>query len=644
MSTAATPLRRVMMAVGIVALLATIFLVFAPLSPAAAECKPPGIPDYAGSGVNGTIDTKTEAPSNGNYYGLYGWGGLRWNTCDTAGSLGIVDVLAELDTWAGNALLGAASGLAAIMTGMHKWSADPGAMLAGIDEKITQLSQIGVELFFGQWAFALIVFAAIGVLAAAFTKNIRTALMTVLCIGAACGFISMVSAFPLTIAQSTDGVASAIVSAADQKALEYAGIPDASPEGGGIYATPEEATGAILRDTMLQPMWRMGQSGVMTPADPTEAMFKASTASYAEVAEGYDPEKKRDDYNSAVDAVKNDESIANQYQTIKGQSYNRTGAGFLALLMVGTVALIRIPAEALMFLGVLVIRFIPIIGPIFAALAIPEQTRPAAVSALKIVAAAVFNVVVFGTIAAVHTAVTAILYVNTANLFVNTIISVLVTYLLLNLSKPYRSVTKLATGRAAAQAMEAAPDGPGNALKGLIGMATGTVIGGKMLNAVGTGRDKKGKEGKDKEGRQLQTLDREHGGPEPVVHEGWKEAPPVHEGWSNDPTVAPITGTDDDGPYFQPETPLITDRNDPANITFEGNDGTVSVPLEMPDVLIEPEWEDGHLVSSIFIPEPDIQVEAQEGHTIHVEQPFVPEPIVHIDGLDGGRDHIRLEL
>lgn len=601
-------LKRILSGAGIVALLAAVLFVFAPVSPAMAECKPPGIPDHAGAGVNGSIDPQIEQPSGGNYYGLYSWGGLRWNTCDLGGIGGIgTDVMADLDTWAGNALLGLGSGLGAIMTAMHKWSADPGALLQPIDDRITQLSEISTELFFDQWAYALIAFAAVGVAVASLTRNVRKTMMTMVAVVAACGFVAVVSSFPLAIAQSTDGVASTIVSAADARALELAGIPNASPEGGGIYANTDESTGAILRDGMLQPMWRMGQSGVTSAAEPTEAMFTASTASWDEVESGYDADEKRDAYNEAVDAVKNDPAISNQYQTIKGQGYNRSGAGALGAFMVFVVALIRIPAEALMFLGMLVIRFIPLIGPIFAALAIPEQTRPAAIGALKIVAASIFNVVVFGVIAAVHTALTAILYVNVANLFISTILSCLITYLLLKFSKPYRSVTRLATGRAVAQSLEGAPDGPGNAVKAVVGMATGTVIGNFANGNGNTGRDKK-----DKEDRKLSRVDREHAGPD-FVHRGWREEPHIHAGWATAPIIGAGIGTGtstglggdgetrSDGPFYQPE-------GDTSGINYDhgltDTNELVIAPPATPDLLIEPEWENGRLATNIFVPEP----------------------------------------
>lgn len=609
--------RRALTWLASVGMLLAIFAVFVPTSPAFAECKPDGVPAYAGTGISGAIDPQTAKPSGGNYYGEYGWSGLRWNNCDIH-KFGDVtdDLVAVIDTWGGNALLGIAAVEGSVMTAMHKWTADPTATLKPIDDKIVQLSTITQTVLFDDWAFPVIIFAAIGILVGALTKQVRTALMTLLCTALALGFVSIVGMFPLAIAQSTDGVASSIVSAADARALEYAGIPtDASGAAKGEHlttATTEEATGAILNDAMLQPMWRLGQTGSSNWVGSTDAMFKASTASWSEVKDGYKPEDKRDAYNTAVDDVKNDNKTANQYQTIKGQSYNRAGAGFVGALMMTTVGLIRIPAEALMFLGMLVIRFVPLLGPIFALMAIPAVTRGATVGALKIVAASVYNVVVFGVIASIHTAITAILYVNSLNLFVSTLISIIVTFLLLKLSKPFRSVTKLATGAAVSQQLADAPNAPGNAAKALLGMATGTVIGSFAHSKIAQRKNGSKKE--------LAQTDKAHSGPDtkpgeaPALHEGWTKAPPLSPKWADAPQFAPEnkwagldkTRADWDEPIFVPPTDAAA-AHDTRQTAAEVN------------VLTEPEFHGGNIVTSIFVP---------EGATEHVvTQQIEPERI-----------------
>lgn len=472
--------RRVLALAVFAAFLVLAFMVLMPLDPATAECKPPGLPEYAGKGVPGMIDPATAAPSGGNYYGQYGWGGLKWHTCDTQSGMTAAsrDVLAIFDTWVGNALMGLAVLLGSLMTSLHKWTADPSATLKPIDDKIVELSDITRSVLFDDWIYPVVIIAAIGILMVVFTKRVRSALTTFAVVLISLGFVAMVAQAPLTIAQSADGAVSSIVAASDAKALEYSGIPgpedEEKDEGSGLSATPAEATGAVLNDAMLMPIWRQGQTGNGDWLPGTDKMFRAATAGWQEVKDGYDAKDKRNDYNAAATEVKNDKNVGSQYEAIKGQQYNRAGMGFMAAVMMGIVSAIRIPAEALMTLGVLVIRFIPILGPLFALLAIPTLTRSAATAAVKVVGASLFNVTVFGVVASIHTAIIAILYVNTSNLFLSTLISALVTYLLWKLSKPFRSVTKLATGQAVAQELQDVTSAPGNMAKKGLGYLTGT--------------------------------------------------------------------------------------------------------------------------------------------------------------------------
>lgn len=601
--------RRALTSVAAVGLLVAIFAVFAPSAPALADCKPEGVPSYAGTGISGNIDTATAKPSGGNYYGSYGWSGLRWNNCDIRDFAAPTDdLVAVIDTWAGNAFLGFGVLQGSVMTAMHKWTADPSTTLAPLDEKIAQLSEVTRTVLFDNWAFPVIVFAAIGVLVGAMSKQVRTALVTVGATALALGFVSVVGMYPLTIAQSADGVASAIVSAADAKALEYSGIPadsEGAEEGEHLTtATTEEATGAILNDAILQPLWRLGQTGFVSWSSTTDAMFTASTASWDEVANGYKPDDKRDAYNKAVDAVKNDDATSNQYQAIKGQAYNRAGAGFMGTFIMATVSLIRIPAEALMFLGMLVIRFIPLLGPIFALLAIPEQTRGAAVAAIKIVAASLYNVIVFGVIASVHTAITAILFVNSENLFVSTIISAIVTFLLWQLSKPFRSVTKLATGSAVAQQLADAPEAPGRVAKSGVGLITGTASS-ALGNTIATTRA-----GRKESRAEVTKADTAHQGSTVTQSEAASAsgaAPLLHEGWTNAP--GEVNAKWADAPYFAPEQKWAgaehtsSSWEEPVYVPPTAGESSKTQTAAESNVLTEPEFRSGQIVTDIFVPE-----------------------------------------
>lgn len=606
-------LRRVLTACGLLAMVLAILAVFAPTPAAYASCKPGGIPSAAGSGVAGLFDGPTKDPSGGNNYGKYGWAGLRWYTCD----LGFTgDIPATIDTTIGNGLMGLAVWEGAAINGMHKWTADPTATLKPIDDKISQLSEVTKKLIFDQWAYPVIVFAAVTLVMAAITRKVRQALVTALVTLLALGFVALISGYPLQVAQATDGVASSIVSGADAATLKVASVPtkkDGEDKDGDIYANASEATGAVLNDAILAPMWRLGETGTMRWSGTTQALFTASSASYKEVKDTVDAGQKQNHYNDAVNDAKR--KHPEQYSSIKGQGGNRTGAGLMALVLMSSVAAIRIPAEGLIFLGLLVFRFIPIVGYIFALMALTEQTRAGAMAGLKMVAAAVFNVVVFGVIAALETAVVALLFVNSNNIFVNLVISVIVTYLLLRIAKPFKSVTRLATGNAVAESIAGAPEAPGGAVKkgiGFLGSTASSFVG----NTLSRSHDERKQKREEEKSQRTIQPESVHPGPEvspgTQVHPDWQNAPQINPAWADAPdrdappaftpenkwTGLNLTSPDWDEPLYTPDTTSGDAPFMEASIDVSG-----PIVPDRPNALIEPEWdESGRMIDTIFMP------------------------------------------
>lgn len=632
--------RRLLTLLALIGMIVLAIIVFTPPPAAFADCKPDGLPAQAGTGISGSIDPATSDPSNANYYGNYGWAGLRWYTCDIGNTSFTKDNFAEIDTFMGSSLMGGAAFEGSLMTAMHKWTAQPKVFLEPIDQKVAQLSEVTRTVLFDQWIYPVIAFAALGVIMLAVTKKVRPAVMTVGVAALACGFVSIISTAPLAVAQSTDGVASSIVSAADAQALKYAGIPTGSAatdqknsKGQHIVGANEsEATGAVLNDAMLQPLWRLGELGSTDWTANSDALWRASVASWSEVKKGYKPETKRDDYNTAVDKVKNNQQTANEYTTIKGQSYNRTGAGFIALVEMSIVGAIRVIADALIFLGMLVMRFVPLFGPLFALLAIPEATRGAATAGLKVVAASIFNVIVFGVIAAVHTALIAVLYIGSVNaagnIFVVTVLSALCTFFLLKISKPYRSVTRLATGTAVSQELHGMADGPGKMVRSILPLITGTAastIGNFTADGLEGSKRKRGdrdsatqqiRPDASHSGAEFQPPVASYSGPEqdpaaaPQIHPDWMMPPPVNEHWNEAPDIT-VPGAESTGFGNRPETDTVFEPSSTRETWQSEWDEPMFTPEAATDYrsptaragTIDPEIDtSGHVVNTIFIP------------------------------------------
>lgn len=438
----------------LVALFAGVLLSVLIPEAAMAKCQPDGVPDRAGSGFAGLLDARNSTMGGNSLYGDYGYAGLTWNACDLGGPIagnewaGNPDAM--LDTTIGNAGLGVAKWIAALASGLHAWNANPSETLKPFDDTVVQLSNFVRELVVDQWAIVSILIGAVFMFVWAITKEARKAMVSMLIFCAATTFLAVVGAQPLRVAQAIDGVASSVVNEADQRALAIAGID----------AEPKEAIGAILNDQILYPLWAKGALG---RDDQTKAgadtyanrLYRAQATTYDQA--DVSAEDKKNEYEDVFDDLgKSDD--AQMQDTLRGKGYyNRSAMGIGAAIISLLVSGIRIISEFLIFASVLIFRFVPIIGPIFAVLAMNKFTRGVAREGLNMVGAAAINVVIFGVCASLHTAIIAFFAAKfdfAALMFA----SAIVTFVFWTFTKPFRSLTQLATGGRINGALHGATD------------------------------------------------------------------------------------------------------------------------------------------------------------------------------------------
>lgn len=477
--------------------------------PAAAECTPGNVPQLAGSGLPGLIDDKTSAEDPTTKYGQYGWAGLRWTTCDLDRSaLGIpredtLDV--KIDTFLGNLGLGLAVTLAATMTQLHQWAVYPGALLAPIDGLLTDITNAVKDSTWTPWVAAFIIAAAVGVCMIAFRGEVRRAWRTVAAVGLACLAIAWIStpvvstrlandsgsspSGPLqfeTVRMSGaehaatvfDGAAASIVSSVDTN------IAKTKPKGDDQPTDDDEARGAILQDKLLWSLWARGElGGQAAAAKYGEDLYKAAAVKWSDAA-SVDSDKRRQEFSKVAERIQKDDPAT--YDQLRGASLGRSGYGLLAAVIMGCIALIRIPAELMMIAGLLVMRVLVMFAPVLALAAILESTRPVAKAGLKIAIASVVNVAIYGVIASIHAAATGFIVTKAQNLALATAGIVVLTIVVWLIAKPFRSVTRPATGQQAADAMTSAGDNaasmPGRWFGGItsgLGALAGSYLGSK---------------------------------------------------------------------------------------------------------------------------------------------------------------------
>lgn len=443
---------------------------------AMAKCQPPGVPERAGSGVPGLLDSRDSTMEGDSYYGDYGFAGLTWHACDLGGPIAgnewAGDPDAMLDTRIGNAGLGLAKWIAAAVTGLHAYNSDPSAALESFDSIVESMSNLVRELVVDQWMVLAIVIAAISMFVWAATQETRKVLVSGGSFLAAVAFISFVGTYPIQVAQAIDGVGSNAIAAADQRSLEVAGID----------AEPEEAVGAIIHDNIMYPLWAKGALGnddqTAAHADTwANDLYRAGATTYDQTDVSEDDKKK--EYEQIYNELGKSEDTYMQ-TVMKGQGYNRAGVGAIMLVMTGIVGIIRVLAEFLIFSSLIVFRFIPIVGPIFAVLAVVPATRTIAKMGLNIVGAAAINAVIFGVVASLHTALTGF-YANNLDFGLMLVMSLVTTYLIWKFTKPFRSVTQMVSPTSVSASISEGSDMNlmGKLMKGWALFNTGKAVGGR---------------------------------------------------------------------------------------------------------------------------------------------------------------------
>lgn len=439
---------------------------------------PPGVPDVAGSGMQGGIDDRPMGGSGDTLYEQYGWSGLGWHTCDLGedGWIAMPDAAKDpgafMDTSAGSMMMGGASTLAAFMTQLAEWTADPGALLEPIDGAMASIASAVEDSVWGPWASVVVVGAGCCVAWWATKGNPRRAFRTVLAIL----FAALAVAALGRTWQTPEGPKPGAVAMGqffDSAASEVIGQVSAQTVGGG--STANIAYGATLYDQVLVPLWVEGAVGrgagdATSPGTLAHDIFRANTMSWEEATSGsVTPESKKEAYirvAKILDGKEDGAYPANsaQYNQLTGVSGGRAGIGFQALLTMILIGIIRIPASIFMLMGLIVIRFVVMFIPIWALFAIIEKTRPTAITAGKMVFASVYNAAVFGTFGVVYTAAVAAIIAspNPAGFTFSKLMLIgALTIVVWVVSKPFRSVTVPATGDALAGANQGVSSGLG---------------------------------------------------------------------------------------------------------------------------------------------------------------------------------------
>lgn len=429
------PARRLLLALAMI--ITSGLLMFGAAQPAAADdCKPPAIPDQAGSGMPGVIDDQTTSTEPASWYGKYGWSGLRWNTCDMTNLVGMPTAegaMMSVQNAIGNAGMGTGTFLAAVITQLHQWSIDPGEVMQPIDDVLGKVTKAIEKATWTKYAAVVMLLAAIGIILNATRGEIRSAMRTAGAVLVACLAVAWVTT-PVDQAKGdpicdpatgkctvpTEKVPGAVAAASmfDDLTTKVNGdVADSLNQYVGNKGNSnDEVVGATMNDRLLYRLWVLGEIG--PPSSDVakkyaDKLYKASTVSYADIGKA-NPDNKRNEYNKLAQQIKKDDPTA--YDTLRGVKSGRAGYGALAAINMIMIAAVRVPAALMMIAGLLALRVLVMCVPILAMLAIVPATRPIAVSAAKLALRQLVNVIIYGVITAIHAVAVGAIATYSANL------------------------------------------------------------------------------------------------------------------------------------------------------------------------------------------------------------------------------------
>jgi hypothetical protein len=434
--------------------------------PQPENCEPSQATDHAGSGMPGWIDDRPVGGTGNTLYEQYGWSGMEWSTCQLAydGWGPDADIHmpamvqnpgAWIDTHVGNLLMGGATVLGAFMTQLDQWAGDPGSVMEPIDRSIEAIANTVTTSTWGVWSAVIVVIVACLIVVWAMQGDPRRAMRSVAAVFIAAMMIGALGARWTTSSGGTEPGAVHLGQMFDNFASSVIGSVSSSSSSAG---TPNIAYGETLYDQILVPIWVQGAIGVQCTTEQIRTRATGSGAASEEAQLCYDIYHSNtknwggvgytSSYNSVARAAYSyDQSYGtSHYDQLRGISgESRAGLGFKALVTMLLIALIRIPCSLLLLMGLLTIRFVVMFIPLWALFALIEATRATAIGAGKMVFASTYNAAVAGVFGVVHTLIVGKI-VQDGYTFVDLLLIIVLTAVVLAISKPFRSVTTPATG------------------------------------------------------------------------------------------------------------------------------------------------------------------------------------------------------
>ncbi|MBX6752401.1 MAG: MFS transporter, partial [Micromonosporaceae bacterium] len=418
-------------------------------------------PDAPDAGLGGWFAERSDVDRHSGVAGLYtthGYAGYSYTTYDVGCAATVLHPDYKFETTIANVEFMMAVATVGAANAVRERAWNPGLMWSWADSLVEQATRSLYERVFT--VFGVITVAIVGVylLWRSRQAEMSAAVTTAGWAGLVMLIVTVVAAWPVQSARVAD---QALVTTLD--AIHRAvGPPSATVPPDQCPLTPEACVDhrpPALRgsDTAVHTLlYRNWLRGLLGSADSETAqkyglaLYYARTLSWGEAADRVDAatyrvlvERKSRDWMRVAEQIKAEDPEAYQYlQGIKGME--RIGAGFIALISAIMFALFDLTASLLVLLGFLIFRWAVIAAPIIGTIAILRPVSGGFRRLMHSVVAALFNIIVFGTGAAIYLhAVDLIMNTTTIPGWLQVVLVLLCGIVGWLLLRPYRRITQL---------------------------------------------------------------------------------------------------------------------------------------------------------------------------------------------------------
>jgi hypothetical protein len=434
----------------------------------------PSAPDSGLAGWFAERPASSTKPGPQGIYSEYGYAGYSFTTydLDTGCAAPLIDPEYKFETTTANGEFMIATAIIGASNALRERAWDPQSLWGWADPLVEQATRAVYEKVFS--VFGVITLCVVGLYLiwrsrqADMGSATTTAGWAILVMVA----VTAIAAWPVRSANLADatlvtslGVVHDAVGPRAQDTPEGK-CDDPTPGACDDNRPPAVRASDTATDTMLYRNWLRGNLGSAdseTALKYGRALYDARSLSWDEAQKIRDNPETRDatlmakktQWVTVANQIKTDDKEAYEYlQGINGM--DRVGSGFIAMLASAMFAMFDLTASLLVLLGFLIFRWAVIAAPILGTVGL---LRPASAGLRRLanaVVAAVFNIAIFGTGAAIYLfAVDLIMHTGTLPGWLQVVLVWLCGIVGWLLLRPYRRITQMG-GKDSSQAISSA--------------------------------------------------------------------------------------------------------------------------------------------------------------------------------------------